>query len=171
MSLMIKATGLRWLWLTLVVLIVDQVSKQLAVSELVLHEAVPLMPSLNLMLAYNSGAAFSFLSSASGWQRWFFVILALAVSTVLIFWLRRLTSAQSMQASALALILGGALGNVWDRLLYGYVIDFIDVYYGAWHFPVFNIADSAITVGAVLLIIETIMGAGQEHETRDKKHD
>jgi len=159
---MITTTGLRWLWLTFVVLVFDQVSKQLAVSELVLHEAVALMPSLNLMLAYNFGAAFSFLSSASGWQRWFFVILALAVSTILIVWLRRLTSAQSLQASALALILGGALGNVWDRLMYGYVIDFIDVYYDQWHWPVFNVADSAIFVGAILMIVDTIKGPGSE---------
>ena len=159
---MITTTGLRWLWLTFVVLVFDQVSKQLAVSELVLHKAVALMPSLNLMLAYNSGAAFSFLSSASGWQRWFFVILALAVSTILIVWLRRLTSAQSLQASALALILGGALGNVWDRLMYGYVIDFIDVYYDQWHWPVFNVADSAIVVGVILLIVDTIKGPGSE---------
>jgi signal peptidase II len=154
-------TGLRWLWLTVVVLLFDQLSKQWAIDGLVLHESMPLMPSLDLTLAYNSGAAFSFLSSASGWQRWFFVILALAVSLALLFWLWRLTSQQHLQGSALALILGGALGNVWDRLMYGYVVDFIDVYYGAWHWPVFNVADSAITVGAVLLIIDTIRGPGK----------
>jgi len=161
------SSGLRWLWLAVLVILLDQFSKQLAVSELMLHEAVPLLPSLNLMLAYNSGAAFSFLSSASGWQRWFFVILALAASLALMVWLRRLNKGQRLQACGLALILGGALGNVWDRLLYGYVIDFIDVYYGAWHFPVFNIADSAITVGAVLLIIDTFMRAGPEDDKRD----
>jgi signal peptidase II len=177
MLTVIKSSGLRWLWLTMAVLLFDQISKQLAVNGLVLHEAVPLLPSLNLMLAYNSGAAFSFLSSASGWQRWFFVILALVVSTVLMFWLRRLNTAQGLQASALALILGGALGNVWDRLSYGYVIDFIDVYYGAWHWPVFNVADSAIAVGAMLLIIDTIRGpahgtdAEAEIRAGENKHD
>ena len=163
--------GLRWLWLAAGVFVLDQFSKYLAVNGLVLHEMVPLLPSLNLMLAYNTGAAFSFLSSASGWQRWFFVILALTVSIVLMLWLRRLGSGQRLQAIALALILGGALGNVWDRLAYGYVIDFIDVYYHNWHWPVFNIADSAISVGAVLLIIDTIKGSVSGSGSEEKEHD
>lgn len=169
----IFSSGLRWLWLTVTIIVVDQFSKQLAVNVLELHEAVPLLPSLNLMLAYNTGAAFSFLSSASGWQRWFFVCLAVAVSVALMFWLRRLTTGHQLQACALALILGGALGNVWDRLTYGYVIDFIDVYYKNWHWPVFNVADSAISVGAVLLIIDTIIRPVSSHrsDAEGKDHD
>lgn len=177
MSKQAMSNGSRWLWLTVVVVICDQISKQLVVEALALHEAVPVMPSVNVMLAHNTGAAFSFLSSASGWQRWFFIVLALVVSIVLMVWLRRLTAGQHLQASALALILGGALGNVWDRLVYGYVIDFIDVYYGVWHWPVFNIADSAITVGAVLLIIDTLIRpkagprSGPAAGSEENKHD
>lgn len=167
---LIMTTGLRWLWLTVLIIGADQVSKYWAVSELVLHQPVPILPSLNLMLAYNRGAAFSFLSSASGWQRWFFVVLALAVSVVLIVWLRRLTAGQRLHSCALALILGGALGNVWDRFVVGYVVDFIDVYYHTWHWPVFNIADAAITVGAVLLIIDTIKGT-ETAESTDSDSD
>jgi len=168
---LIFSSGLRWLWLTVAVIAVDQFSKHLVVDALELHEAVALFPSLNLMLAYNTGAAFSFLSSASGWQRWFFVCLALTVSLALMFWLRRLTSGHQLQACALALILGGALGNVWDRLTYGYVIDFIDVYYKNWHWPVFNVADSAITIGAVLLIIDTIIRPVAGHRSADEGKD
>ena len=167
----IFSSGLRWLWLKVTVIVLDQFSKQLAVNGLELHEAVPLLPSLNLMLAHNTGAAFSFLSSASGWQRWFFVCLAVAVSLALMFWLRRLTAGHQLQACALALILGGALGNVWDRLAYGYVIDFIDVYYKNWHWPVFNIADSAIAVGAVLLIIDTIIRPVSNHRSGAEGND
>jgi len=157
MPTVLTSTGLRWLWLALVVVIVDQLSKQLVVNKLMLHETLPLLPSLNLLRAENTGAAFSFLSGASGWQRWFFIVLAVAVSGFLIAWLKRLTTGQRLQAVALALILGGALGNLCDRVLHGFVIDFIDVYYQVWHFPVFNIADSAITVGAVLLILDALL--------------
>jgi len=157
---MIKSTGLHWLWLVVLVFVLDQWSKHLAMAHLMLYEPLPIIPSLNLTLAENRGAAFSFLSTASGWQRWFFVVLALGVSTLLVVWLSRLNARQRLQASALAFILGGALGNVWDRMVYGHVIDFIDVYYADWHFPVFNIADSAITVGAVLLILDALLQSG-----------
>jgi len=157
MMILLASTGLRWLWLAVVVIILDQLTKQLVVSNLMLHESLPLMPSLNLLRAENTGAAFSLLSSASGWQRWFFIVLAVSVSGFLIFWLRRLSAGQRLQAAALALILGGALGNLCDRVLYGYVIDFIDVYYQGWHFPIFNVADSAISVGAALLILDALL--------------
>lgn len=110
----------------------------------------------NLTLLYNKGAAFSFLANAGGWQRWFFLILTTAVSIFIYFWLRKLKPHQRLQYTALALILGGAIGNLIDRAIYGYVIDFIDVYYGSYHWPAFNIADSAITIGAFLLIYDTI---------------
>jgi signal peptidase II len=118
------------------------------------YSPVELFPGLNFMLAYNTGAAFSFLAEAGGWQRWFFVVLALVVSIFIVLWIKRLTVAERWVAAGLALVLGGALGNVADRIIFGYVVDFIDVYYGQWHWPAFNVADSAITVGVVLLLID-----------------
>lgn len=165
MMSILASTGLRWLWLAVVVVFLDQLSKHLVVSNLMLHEALPLLPSLNLLRAENTGAAFSFLSGASGWQRWFFIALAVTVSVFLLAWLRRLSAGQQLQAVALAMILGGALGNLYDRALYGYVVDFIDVYYQDWHFPIFNIADSAITVGAVLLILDALLHSGSKPDT------
>lgn len=149
---------LKWLWLSALVIVLDQLSKLWASTALDYAEPVPLMPFLNLTLMHNSGAAFSFLSQAGGWQRWFFALVAIAVSAILIIWLKRLSPAQRWLAAALALVLGGALGNVFDRLYFGYVIDFIDVYYQAWHWPAFNVADSAIFVGALMLIIDSLRG-------------
>jgi len=149
---------MNWFWLSGVVLILDQGSKWFADSLLGPHDAVPLLPFLDLRKAYNPGAAFSFLSDASGWQRWFFSGLAVLIIGVLVAWLRRLPRGQIRVALALALILGGAAGNLVDRVLYGHVIDFIDLYYGAWHWPTFNIADSAITLGAALLILDALLG-------------
>jgi signal peptidase II len=149
---------MNWFWLSGVVLILDQGSKWFADSLLGPHDAVPLLPFLDLRKAYNPGAAFSFLSDASGWQRWFFSGLAVLIIGVLVVWLRRLSHGQGRVALALALILGGAAGNLVDRVLYGHVIDFIDLYYGTWHWPTFNIADSAITLGAVLLILDALLG-------------
>ncbi len=146
---------LKWLNLSAVVIVLDQLSKWLMTSWLDQHQTVPVLPSFNLTLAHNYGAAFSFLASAGGWQRWFFVILAVAVSLVLIIWLKKLQHHARLEAASLALILGGAIGNVIDRLIYGYVVDFLDVYYGSYHWPAFNIADSAICVGAVLLIFDS----------------
>jgi signal peptidase II len=148
----------KWLWVSAVVLVSDQVTKLLADAMLELHESIALLPVLAIRKAYNSGAAFSFLGNASGWQRWFFIVLALSVIVLLLTWLRRLPAAQKGTAVALALILGGAAGNLVDRVVYGHVIDFIDFYYGRWHWPTFNIADSAITVGAFLLLVEAFTG-------------
>ena len=149
---------LKWLWVSLLVLVADQATKYYAEAQLVFAQPVPVFPSLNITLLYNTGAAFSFLSDAGGWQRWFFVVLAVGVSGVLVVWLSRVPAQQKRLAIALALILGGAVGNVVDRILLGHVIDFIDVYYGSWHWPAFNIADSAIFVGAVLLIWDGLFG-------------
>lgn len=148
----------KWLVLSLAVIVLDQFTKQLAENSLQLHETVGVLPFLNITLAYNTGAAFSFLSDASGWQRWFFTVLALCVSIFLVVWMHRLESGQRHTAIALALILGGALGNVWDRIMLGYVIDFIDVFYSQWHWPAFNVADSAITIGAAILIVDALTG-------------
>ncbi|MBK5968638.1 signal peptidase II [Thiorhodovibrio winogradskyi] len=146
----------RWLWLTATVILLDQLTKWLAERLLPLHEPVALMPMLNLTLMHNEGAAFSLLADAGGWQRWLFAAFALLVTIVLVVWLLRLDARERMTAAALALLIGGAVGNLIDRLRTGRVVDFIDVYYGDWHWPAFNIADSAITIGVALLLIETL---------------
>jgi signal peptidase II len=148
----------KWLWVSVVVLILDQCTKLLADAMLSMHQSVVLLPFLALRKAYNYGAAFSFLGDASGWQRWFFIVLALVVIAILVVWLYRLPSGDTGARVALVLILGGAAGNVIDRLVYGYVIDFIDVFYGSWHWPTFNVADSAISVGAFLLLVDAFLG-------------
>lgn len=148
--------SLKWLWITFVVVVLDQATKFAVVGAFTLHEQMPLIPYFNLTLAHNPGAAFSFLSDAGGWQRWFFTAIALGVSVAIVFWLKRLPSGDRWMPIALALILGGALGNVWDRMTLGYVIDFLDFYVDQWHWPAFNIADSAITIGAVMLGIDAI---------------
>jgi signal peptidase II len=150
-----------WLWIPLVVIVFDQLSKQLANSLLEFHQPFEIMPMFNLTLVYNTGAAFSFLSDAGGWQRWFFMLLSLGVSIALIIWLQKLHTHQKLQTLSIALILGGAIGNLIDRSLYGHVIDFLDVYYSYHHWPAFNIADSAISVGTVLLIFD---GFRHRHE-------
>jgi len=124
------------------------------VSWLSLYETVAVIPYFNLTMAHNTGAAFSFLAGAGGWQRWFFIGLATAISIGLFIWLNKLAKTK-LEATSISLILGGAIGNVIDRIYFGYVIDFLDVYYGTYHWPAFNIADSAIVVGAALLIIDS----------------
>lgn len=148
--------GLHWLWLTLFVIILDQLSKWLAIHLLPYGEPHPILPHFNLTLVFNTGAAFSMLSSADGWQRWLFVILAIIVAIALIVWLIRLRAREHWIGAAVSLILGGALSNAFDRIFRSHVIDFIDLYYHRWHWPVFNLADSAITLGAVILIVRTL---------------
>lgn len=145
-----------WLWLSVLVVALDQATKFLAETLLLMHQPVAVLPGFNLMLTYNTGAAFSFLADAGGWQRWFFLGLGLAVSIGLIVWLARLQAEERWLAAALALILGGAVGNLIDRSWLGQVIDFIQLYYDRWYWPAFNIADSAITVGAALLIFDSL---------------
>jgi signal peptidase II len=155
-----QPTSLRWLWLALAVVVVDQGSKQLAEHLLLMHDPIAVLPSFNLFLTYNTGAAFSFLRDAGGWQRWLFATLSMGVSIFIVFWLRRIPAAQKWLACALALVLGGAVGNLIDRVFRaeGGVVDFIDVYYGTWHWPAFNVADSAISIGAVMLVWSAIRG-------------
>lgn len=147
---------LKWTWVAALVIILDQLTKQLATSYLNYAEPLAVMPLFNLTLVHNTGAAFSFLSQAGGWQRWFFAAIALLVSAGILLWLKRLSTDKLWEALALALVLGGALGNVWDRILLGHVVDFLDFYYGSWHWPAFNVADMAITAGAVILVIDTL---------------
>jgi signal peptidase II len=154
--------NLRWLWLSVAVIVLDQLTKQLAVDLLEMHQPVAVAPFLNLTLTYNTGAAFSLLNDAGGWQRWLFAGLSVVVSIVIVAWLWGIPSRERWLACGLALVLGGALGNLWDRLLIGAVVDFIDVYYQRWHWPAFNVADSAICVGAALLIISTFKARPEE---------
>ena len=146
---------LKCLTISVVIIVLDQVTKWLMVSWLALYETVAVMPYLNLTMAHNYGAAFSFLAQAGGWQRWFFIVLAIAISIILIVWLAKLKPHAKLEAISLSLILGGAIGNVIDRIVYGYVVDFLDVYIGSSHWPAFNVADSAICIGAVLLILDS----------------
>lgn len=144
-----------WLWLSAAVIVLDQLSKWLVVSHLAVYDSIRVLPVFNLVLIHNPGAAWSFLAGASGWQRWFFTILALVVSAAIVVWMRFLPRREyRWRAIALALVLAGALGNVIDRLWHGYVIDFLQFHYQSWYYPAFNLADSAITVGAAMLILE-----------------
>lgn len=164
---------LKWLWLSLFVIIADQLGKQAAVQWLAQYVPYPFLPYFNFSLAFNEGAAFSFLSQAGGWQRWLFFALAVAISIFILFWLRKLEAEEKLLAISLALVLGGAIGNGIDRALYGRVTDFIDWYYyssdtclplffrlndGTCHWPTFNLADSAIFLGATLMIIQALSG-------------
>ena len=152
---------LKYLSITGLVIVLDQVSKWWMLSWLSLYETVAIMPYFNLTMAHNYGAAFSFLAQAGGWQRWFFIGLAVIISVVLLVWLAKLKPTAKLEAISLSLILGGAIGNVIDRIMYGYVIDFLDIYIGTSHWPAFNIADSAICIGAVLLILDSFKSEGK----------
>ena len=152
--------ALSWLLLSVAIIVADQLSKLAILGHFQLHESLPLIPGLlNLTLAFNDGAAFSFLQNAGGWQRWFFTILAFGVSAVLVVWLRRTPRGDWRTALPLSLVVGGAIGNVIDRVRLGHVVDFIDVHYSGWFFPAFNVADSAISVGAVLLLFFGLFGS------------
>ncbi|MEM6579913.1 MAG: signal peptidase II [Pseudomonadota bacterium] len=155
-----------WYALAVLVVVLDQVTKALANTQLEYGLPVEVFSWFNLTLQYNTGAAFSFLANAGGWQRYFFSIVALVISMVLVVWLYRMPREQKLLGLALALILGGALGNVWDRIALGHVVDFISVHYGGWYFPAFNIADSAISVGAVFMIYDSLFGGTARANTQ-----
>lgn len=147
---------LPWLILAIIIILADQFTKTMIIGYYRLGDSTPVTSFFNIVRAHNTGAAFSFLAGAGGWQRWFFTGIG-AVATIFILWMLRSHHAQKLFSFALACILGGAIGNVVDRLLHGYVVDFLDFYYGTWHFPAFNIADSAITLGAICLILDEIL--------------
>ena len=153
---------LKWLWVSGLVIVLDQIAKQVAAANLAYFHPLPVLPFFNLTLLHNTGAAFSFLSDAAGWQRWFFILIAVGVSIGIGLWLQRLKPQQTALAIALACILGGALGNVIDRVVLGYVIDYLDFYYGQWHWPAFNVADIAIFIGAALLVIDSLQESRRE---------
>ena len=141
------------------VVALDQWSKELALLQLDYARPLSLLPWLDLTLHYNSGAAFSLLSEAGGWQRWFLSAIAAVAGLAICIWLARLQAGEKLLAVGLSLILGGALGNLWDRLTLGHVVDFISLHYADWYFPAFNLADSAITAGAALLLLDTLLHA------------
>jgi signal peptidase II len=146
-----------WLGLSLAVILLDQLSKWLVASRLHVFETVYVLPVFNIALLHNTGAAFSMLAGEPGWQRWFFVVLALVIFGLIVAWLARMPAgAGHWVAAGLALVAGGAVGNVWDRLTLGYVIDFLQFHWQGWFFPAFNVADSAITVGAIMLILDGV---------------
>ncbi len=157
-----KFPMLKWLWLAFLSLGLDQASKLVIANTMQLYESHRIYPYFNLTYVHNTGAAFSFLSDAGGWQRWLFAGLAVGMSVIISIWLTRLKSTETRIAVALSLILGGAIGNLIDRLIYGYVIDFLDVYYETWHWPAFNIADSAITVGVILMLLDSFTSSPEE---------
>lgn len=150
---------LKWLWVAVLAFALDYLTKQMAEHFLNFAQPVYILPVFDLTLLYNKGAAFSFLAAESGWQRWLFALIAIGVSTVLLGWLLRLQTSERWLSVALTLIIGGALGNLHDRLLYGHVIDFLHVHWDNHYFPAFNIADSAITIGAIMLAIDSLLAA------------
>lgn len=153
-----------WLWVSLLVVVVDLGSKYLAVETLNYGEPNQVLPVFDITLLYNTGAAFSFLAEAGGWQRWFFVAIAIGVSGMLLVWLKRTPRQQWWLGLGLAWVLGGALGNLYDRIVHGYVVDFISLHYGGYYFAAFNIADMAITGGAALLLIDMLFLAERDNK-------
>ena len=157
-------TGLRWLWLTLLCLIIDQVSKQWVAGTFDYRETLSVLPFFNLTYVHNPGAAFSFLADQGGWQRWFFTAIAAIASIVFLVWMAKTPKQQRLLSISFALILSGAVGNLIDRVLFGYVIDFLDFHWAGFHFAAFNIADSVIFIGAALMIFESFTNKEDNQE-------
>lgn len=153
----IAQSGLRWLWITLIILLLDRATKMLIQQYFTLYDTLRITPFFNLTLAYNKGAAFSFLNSAPGWQMWIFGGIAIIITGVLLFWLKKIYYSDRWISIALTLIIGGALGNLCDRLCYGHVIDFLQLHIAGYYWPVFNVADSSICVGAFMLVIDAFL--------------
>lgn len=159
----LKNTGLKFLALSFVFIVLDQVTKLWIINSLDLYQDINVLPIFDITHVRNYGAAFSFLSDAGGWQRYFFTVIAVVVSILLTYWMYQTPTKQKLLLTAYGLILGGAIGNVMDRINYGYVVDFIHFYYENWHFPAFNVADIAISIGAFLLILDAFF----EHKNQD----
>jgi len=163
-------TGLRWLWLTLICLILDQVTKQWVAGSFEYRETLSVLPFFNLTYVHNTGAAFSFLADQGGWQRWFFTAIAAIASIVFIVWLAKTPRSQTILSIAFALMLSGAMGNLIDRALFGYVIDFLDFHWAGYHFAAFNVADSMIFIGAALMILDSFTAeSGAEKPEQNKE--
>ena len=152
---------LKWLWTSLTIILLDQATKQIAEHTLTPHQPVNVLPYFDWYLTYNTGAAFSFLAGAGGWQRWLFTVIAVVISAVIVHWLIKLPRGETITAASLALILGGAIGNLIDRLYLGHVIDYIQIWLGSYPWPAFNIADAAISIGAVMLILSSLTSTGK----------
>jgi signal peptidase II len=162
----VRASGIRWLWISLLVIVVDQITKLWIERNMTLGESFTVLPVLDIVRAHNFGAAFSFLDDQGGWQRWAFSVLAVGVSIALVFWLRKLALAtHSLLSAGLVLILGGAVGNVIDRLEHGYVVDFVLAHWGDAYFAAFNVADAAISIGAGLVILDAILEGRRARRT------
>ncbi|HNJ77579.1 MAG TPA: signal peptidase II [Azospira sp.] len=163
-----RVSAVRWYVLAAVVIVLDQISKQVVLASIHYGETIYVAPFWNWVLTFNRGAAFSFLASEGGWQRWFFTVLALGVSGWIVFMLRS-HAGQKLLSLALALIMGGALGNVIDRIRFGAVVDFVQWHVAGFYWPAFNIADSAITIGAVLMVWDQFFGAGARASGSDSR--
>ena len=157
-------TGLRWLWLTVVFLLADQVTKQYVANNMDLNDSIEVLPFFNITYVHNTGAAFSFLADQGGWQRWFFTAIAAIASVVFFVWLAKTPKQKPLLSIAFALLLSGTLGNLIDRVLFGYVIDFLDFHAAGYRFPAFNIADSMIFIGAAAMILDSIKNKEQDTE-------
>ena len=160
----VKSSGLSWLWLTLLLLIIDQVTKHLVTSSMDLYDSINVLPFFNITYVHNPGAAFSFLADQGGWQRWFFTAIATIASIIFVIWLAKTPKQNKLLCIAFAMLLSGAFGNLIDRVLFGYVIDFLDFYWNANHWPAFNVADSAIFIGAALMIIDSFTSSENNNE-------
>jgi len=159
---------LHWLWLSLLIIVADQWTKVWVSELLTSRPLIEIWSFFNLRLAHNTGAAFSLLSEAGGWQRWLFTLLAVGVSLVLSAWLTGLAAQARWTAVGYACIIGGALGNAWDRVCYGHVVDFLDFHWAGWHYPTFNLADTAITLGAMLLLKDVLSA---QHQAKVQGHE
>ncbi len=160
---------LRWYVISATVLLLDQLTKLWVMTDFTLGDSRYISGFFNLVRAHNEGAAFSFLSDAGGWQRWFFSIVSSVISLVIIVWISRLPKQRVLEALALALILGGALGNLYDRLVLGYVVDFLDFHWAGWHFAAFNVADMAISMGAAIMIVDALFFADARESKQDQQ--
>ncbi|EKO3369390.1 signal peptidase II [Vibrio fluvialis] len=162
-ALTLKQSGVRWLWLALLVFVADIAIKLVVMNSMGYgwENRIEILPFFNLLYVHNYGAAFSFLSDQAGWQRWLFTGIAFAVVGLLAFWMRRLPSSDKWNNMAYAFIIGGAVGNVFDRVVHGFVVDYLDFYWGTYHWPAFNLADSAICIGAAMIILDGFRGKKQ----------
>ena len=161
-----QKSGLIWLLLSLLLFVVDFATKAIVVANMKLYQSIEILPVFNFTYMHNYGAAFSFLSDAGGWQRWFFSGVAILISLLLTYWLKKLPAKNWVLCCAYAMVIGGAIGNLVDRLVHGYVVDFLHIYYQDWHYPAFNIADMAIVCGAGLLLLDAFKGEGADSSQR-----
>jgi signal peptidase II len=160
-------SALTWLWLTAVIIVTDQATKWWIINSLEMYEKISVLPIFNITHVHNEGAAWGILSEAGGWQRWFLTGIALIISVLLIWWMKKTPSDQKLLGASYSLILGGALGNLYDRMAYGYVEDFLAFFYNSARFPAFNVADAAITIGAMFLIYDALTAKSQDEVISD----